>query len=236
MTALRDAFLIGLVTGAVGLTSPAAVAAGECADLSPSDLKVYTLSSGVKVEYATDGTRPGRRVRGKNAESANPHPYLTVIAGVGMQLAIDGTTVARGDAYCASPRKVHIGIGLIERIVRLPAAASADACIREALLRHARLHTDTVEQVTERFVASTDEAFGQTLDVLKSVPATTAADAQQNFDRGVREVVARAAQLLRWVQRDASQAVDTDGELQGLDSSCDGRIGILSRVPAAYSE
>lgn len=212
MWVLGFAIVVALVGGGA--------AHARCVNLPRSDLKVYTLTTSAKIEGAESLQHRSQ----DPAQLDVSHPELVITTFVSGHVTIERTVVARGDAFCAAPKEVLIGIGPVQRLIYLPRGFDQDTCTFEALVEHAHRHALAEDRAIDRLVAGTEALFGSLLGELKRRGAPTADAAYDSFSASVRLLVDETTREADQARRLASERVDTPDALGELGRRCGGSL------------
>ncbi|MGE0724324.1 MAG: hypothetical protein AB7O45_08110 [Alphaproteobacteria bacterium] len=192
-------------------------------NLPRSELSVGVLIPKMRVEIMPPAMwQEADRLTRIEAEVAHPTLTMTVVAGG--QVAVDRTVVERDGQFCAAPRELTIRIGLTERVLLLPAPARRNACVKEALLAHARQIETLEKRIIQDFVAGTRGAFFRKLSALKRIPASTSDDAHQQFRRAVEEMVQATVADLHAARLREVEALEAQTDHSDLANACAGAL------------
>ncbi len=202
-----------------GLLAPFAAMA-DCPDLPLPELRVLALTPDSQLDVLD--------LREMDVASG-PHPFIAIETVVGARVAIDATIISRDASYCPAPRQVLIGLGLSSRLVRLPAAAFRDECVKAELIAHAARHLAAEDHTVGVFVADSYAELGRALGFVRAKPAPSAEAAQKGFDSGAQNLVADARNRLDVAVRQASSAIDSEDALATLRQACGGRVQRMGR-------
>ena len=218
-----------LVLGLLGflpvVLAPAIVSAQECVGLPTAAIEVSRPATD---QVAVEAVSPSEieRLAGASAMQQSPHRLMVILETIDAHFTLSRPFVQRSPTqFCAAAKAVTISFGVFRRRVVITNEAAADACVKDALLRHEAEHYRILDEAIDAFLRQRRDQIRQAFTGASMRPAPSREAAIKALEANLMDFLNRMVkqfeeQELSGIRRAADNAAD----LASLRSACGGRV------------
>lgn len=162
------------------------------------------------------------------------HPMMLLTAQAGTNVELDNRPIQGHDAagksyFCDVPFSIIITIGAFKQTIFLYQEAAATPCVRDALLRHQRQHSQLLDAAIESFVNEHRDALDQHIRELMRKTTPDALSATKALEAGLASLLSRLYRDFQIAVERSREEADSPSALDQLRNACDGKMRQLER-------
>jgi hypothetical protein len=215
------AFLTASAVGARGadVTCPVGATPKIDINVTPDEVKIKTDKSLQQLRQVAEGHHPGPLVG-------------FYIGALQYGIQIDDTLQRVGtDRLCATPKYVTL-IMTLDRIIWNPREFVDDPCLAGLARDHEEKHAAADAAALDHFRPSLGSAVGVAVRRATWVAGVSRADALATLTQAIQSEVNRLVDEMETERSHLDAAVDSEAELERLETACGGRAAGLIENPA----
>lgn len=224
-------FAAAIIVIIAASTRPAA-AAPACDDqISSSTFRLIAVHP-TEIEEVTATRKEMDEVAariGTTAAAREVHPLMLTAAQAGTHVELDHRPIegrnAAGESYfCDVPPSITVIIGAFKQRIYLHQEAAEVPCVRDALLRHYRRHSELLDATIDAFVNEHRDILEQQVRELMRNTAPDAVSAIKALEIGLASLLGQLYREFQIAVERSRKEADSPAVLDQLRNACDGKL------------